>query len=277
VTDAPTTPQVHHPEGSGTAGGLKRELAGIPAWGWGAIIVVALLVSWYVRRRAAASAATTAPAPVSGAAADGSAPLTSGVTAANISPYLDNNAWGVAAETALLQDATGIDPATIDSAIRDYLAGDTLTPDESTVISRALTLIGPTPEVLSSTGLGSLTDPGTLNTDVPPNPVSQLPPSTQPAPTPAPASPLQITGQYEGFNPSGSGFVDAGSPSSGSPVPTVWSTVAPVGAGAVFEHQVGGTTYYASGASPADVPNTLPPGATLPPWAKSAQDYFSQQ
>lgn len=98
-----------------------------------------------------------------------------------------NEQWGRIAIRKMI--ARGYDPTTVDSAIRKYLAGETLTVTERALIAETLVVVGPPPvppppEIPG----GSVTDPVTPVTPRPP-PVDPPAPGPRPPRPPIPAKP----------------------------------------------------------------------------------------
>lgn len=121
---------------------LTKEIAGIPVAAWLAVVAGALVVGYFVNQRRQSSVDVsddvTGPRPGAGAPSGGSSdPGTPGGTSTN-------DQWRRQAHQNLV--ARGLDAGDVDRALRRYLAGDTLTAQESAIVSQALTLTGPPPE-----------------------------------------------------------------------------------------------------------------------------------
>lgn len=140
---APTTPKPS-PKGHPLSAGFH----GIPVWGWVAIAGAAVFAIYYMRKN---SSKTPAAAPVSqgpGYTTAGNIPTT---TNSDVTRILTNQDWSTAAQKDLVQK--GHDPAQSAAACAAYIAGQTLTADQTALIDVALQDIGPLPS--TPTGGGS--------------------------------------------------------------------------------------------------------------------------
>lgn len=92
--------------------------------------------------------------------------------------FQDNQQWSVAAINYLT--STGDDPAQANEAIQQYLNGQQLTPQQQSLVSLAISVLGAPPSPPGPTG----TPPGQV---AQPPGVSPPPPSPSPKPSPGPA------------------------------------------------------------------------------------------
>jgi len=142
VTEPVTTP-APRPRGGGNA--LSRPVAGVPVWGWVAIVVVVGGGIYLMRMRSAGRAAAepvpTVPAPA--APTVGNMPMT---TSSDQVRILTNNQWAQAAQKYLIQH--GYDASDVADAVQNYINGEKLTAGQSDLIDAALVAIGPLPHVL---------------------------------------------------------------------------------------------------------------------------------
>lgn len=179
---------------------LTAKIGPLPAWAWGAIVVVGAIVLQRIR---ASRAAASAPPATANATADPTlSDPTSGVDPSSefsSNPFtqaaqdfltsdptntafpatlqnglpapLTNAQWAKAAANSII--GSGADPLAVESALSDYVNGNSLSAAEQSIVSQALSLLGSPPE-------------GVIGVTPSNNPVT---PAPSPAPAPVPAQP----------------------------------------------------------------------------------------
>lgn len=175
-----TTPDA--PTSGGKSLDFTKKAGPFPLYVWVAAVGVIAYLYW--RSRSAASAASaaqtgtgttdTAGSPLTdqsggvGAGPGGWAYQPPAATTPTASTITDNNSWATSAEQYLL--SLNYSPALVDSAIRDYISGNTLQPNEWAIISQALKGVGPLPTPLPGAGPPPIVNPIVPTPPPPPPP-----------------------------------------------------------------------------------------------------------
>jgi hypothetical protein len=145
----------------------EKQVGPLPVGIWVGVVVVGVGVSYYVNKKSAAPKAGTAPSASDALtnATDGafgslpggtsyggvvalpggvpSGQYGGGTTGPSTPAITDNVQWLRVATDTLI--GRGYDPGLVDSALRAYLAGNTPTTQQQSVINQALTLVGSPP------------------------------------------------------------------------------------------------------------------------------------
>lgn len=138
---------------------MGKMIGPLPMGAWLAVVGGGLGVAYYSRQKAGAAPATpVANDPVgtggSGMWSDLTVPSTGvGSTAAPTT----NDEWAIKAIRTLI--GLGYPAINSDQAIRRYVAGEALAPNESVMVNAAIAAIGPTPQVLPPPTTGIPTGP----------------------------------------------------------------------------------------------------------------------
>lgn len=137
---APTAP-------AAKAGGFNpgAKIGGLPVWGWAVMAGGTVIVVFQLRKKPAPAQPQVSQGP--GYTTAGNMPLT---TTSDTNRILTNGDWSKAAQKDLVQK--GHDPAQSAAACNAYIAGKTLTPDQTELINIALRDLGPLPQTPSGGG-----------------------------------------------------------------------------------------------------------------------------
>lgn len=138
MTDAPAP--AHDRPKSAALGPLAKPVAGVPIWGWIAIVVVVGGGIYFLKSRGGTPApveAVTAPA----APTVGNMPMT---TTADVTRILTNEQWSQAAQKWLIQNGHPAKESA--DAVQNYINGEKLSNDQNVLIDAALKAIGPLPQ-----------------------------------------------------------------------------------------------------------------------------------
>lgn len=200
---------------------LFAKIGPLPAWAWGAIVVVGYILysHWHSSRIVPTGDATpgtdntAVPSsdtmPADSMAVDGSSAgydystvntgSYSGTTTGT--GFTSNQQWAVAAIEQLIR--AGVSASVATSGITHYLADQPLTADEMTAVTEAITLVGPPPlpqPLTSVTGTTVTQSGGSTTTEAPPTTSTSTDTTTVTAPAqtaPAPAPPTFTAPTYE--------------------------------------------------------------------------------
>lgn len=131
---------------------LKTEVGGVPVAVWGGVIIAGLGVGYFINRRNANKANQPVQLTESGVGAGGSGQFADINPPAPEEPKIETNeSWRIKATNGLI--ATGLyDPATVESALRKYVTGQSVNVVEQAIIAVALTRYGVPPEPLPGPG-----------------------------------------------------------------------------------------------------------------------------
>lgn len=170
---------------------FSHKIGPLPAYAWAAAIVGGYLVFKRSQASTSSAAGSTVPTPTAADAAlagsivpdtAGGDASTQATAQATPSTPTTNSQWLNAAVTALI--AQHLDPVTAENALNKYLSGLPLTATEHTMVSSAISAIGPPPEGAPVSG------------SVP----TSTPPTSTPPPTgvlsPLPNGTWKIPGEY---------------------------------------------------------------------------------
>lgn len=179
----------------GKAPGLDTKIGSFPLGVWLLIAAAGIGVGLIIRRFTSGKASATADGEVGAPAVDPWGGFTSqgaangvvtmnGGTGAGTTPEPaepeTNNSWVRKAVTRL--GTLGYDPAVVDSALRKYVNGEAITPAEQSIVSVAISNMGPPPEEVPSIVV--------LTPEAPAAPTAPPPPPPTPAPV-VPSGPSQ--------------------------------------------------------------------------------------
>jgi hypothetical protein len=178
---------------------LSHKVGPLPLGVWLVAIAGGVGVAWWVRTHGSSSADNTADPTVpdgtnytqpNGVGQDsGSSDSSSGTGSVAPTPTT-NEEWGQLAIRQMI--ARGYDPTMVDRAIRDYLAGNTLTTVERALIAETLAVFGPPPVPPPPEVPGGTTPPTTTPIPPPtkkPDPPTKIPPTKAPPKPPAKPKP----------------------------------------------------------------------------------------
>jgi hypothetical protein len=147
---------------------IGQKVGPLPAWTWGAVIVIGGYGVYYLRSKATSDTGPVQPDngqfidPAGeetfagsgvGTGGSGGADLSTSLTENALSLASDNVSW--ARQVAALMIAKGYDPIAVDSAIAKWLSGATLNPAESAVRRVVEMLYGEPPEGISPAPTGT--------------------------------------------------------------------------------------------------------------------------
>lgn len=174
---------------------LGQQVGPLPLGAWIVVVGGGLGIAYYTRKSGGGSTEPetvedTSTEPGVGTGATGgwmSTQPPASTTPADTTPTT-NEEWGQKAINGLI--AKGYSPTLADSAIRKYLAAESLSVSEYTVIGLALTLYGSPPSPLPPSGQNP---PGTTPI---PKPPTSVPKPTKPAPKPPVKKPTTTTKKY---------------------------------------------------------------------------------
>lgn len=162
MTDVSTQPPAHPPAKT-KGSGVTKKLGPLPIWGWALMIVLAYLLYRYLKNRNSSASATGSLSGAGGTAVNGAGSGGSNNVSTPTGSSQSVEDWINAAQNAL--ENLGYSQSSVDQAFQDYLAGNTLTPQEAAIISSATNLVGAAPAGLGIPNTGS---GGSTGTTTPP-------------------------------------------------------------------------------------------------------------
>lgn len=174
----------------------------LPVWGWAVGVVGAYYVFHYMH--GSSSPATTTVAVPSNLSLPGSGATVASSSGGPVGPVASvsgpttNQQWSTLAANYLI--AQGDSPTTVESALADYLAGNTLDSAEQAIVDQALKVFGSPPDgvIGATTGGGTSTTPTSSGPVASGTPIfgttpvgSSSPTNWQPPPPPVPGKPTK--------------------------------------------------------------------------------------
>lgn len=183
-------------EGPDIPDALGKKVGPLPLGVWLLAVAGGVGVAWWVRSHGSSGGTDTVDPTVpdgtnytqpNGVGQDDSSSDSSSGTGSIAPAPTTNEEWGQQAIRQMI--ARGYDPTTVDKAIRDYLAGNTLTTVERALIAETLAVFGPPPVPPPPEVPGGTVDPPTTPVTSPPKTTPDKPsptPPTKSKPKPAP-------------------------------------------------------------------------------------------
>jgi len=139
----------------------KKKWGKLPVWGWGVIVGIAILIGYYYySNHKKATAAGAQAANISTDSLAGTPAGGGGSGSSDTASIETNTSWRQKAVTLLV--GKGVPPLDAQTALDNYLQGNTLTPIQAGYVNQAITALGLPPD--GTLGIPSISNPTTATT-----------------------------------------------------------------------------------------------------------------